>query len=100
LTATADGIRLRIHVQPRAARTEVVGGHGGALKIRVAAPPVDGAAKEVLVRFLAERLGVGRSAVTITGGASSRAKLVRVAGIGVADAAARLGLLNFQPPSP
>ena len=57
-------------------------------------------ANEALVRFLAERLGVSPTAVAITRGASSRAKLVRVSGIGVAEAAARLGLLNFRQPSP
>ena len=56
---------LAVHVQPRAPRTEVVGRYGDALKIRVHAPPVDGAANAELVRFLAERLGVPRSAVTI-----------------------------------
>ena len=100
LTATAAGIQLTIRVQPRAARTEIVGEHGGALKIRVAAPPVDGAANETLVRFLAERLGVSRSAVTISGGASGRAKVMRVAGITPEKAATRLGLLNFRPPAP
>jgi uncharacterized protein len=97
IRATADGIRLQVRVQPRAARTEIVGEHGGALKIRVAAPPVDGAANEALVRFLAERLGVARSAVSIGGGANARSKVVLVAGIEPEAAAARLGLLNFPP---
>jgi uncharacterized protein (TIGR00251 family) len=97
LRATADGIQLQVRVQPRAARTEIVGEHGGALKIRVAAPPVDGAANEALIRFLAERLGVARSAVSIGGGASARRKVVLVAGIRLEAAAARLGLLNFPP---
>ena len=49
--------RLIVHVQPRAKRSEVVGRHGDAIKVRLAAPPVDGAANEELVRFLAEALG-------------------------------------------
>jgi uncharacterized protein (TIGR00251 family) len=82
--------RLTIQVQPRASRTEVVGRHGDAIKIRVAAPPVEGAANEALVRFLAERLGVPRSAVTIAAGHGSRRKLVDVEGITAAEAAQRL----------
>ena len=82
--------RLTIQVQPRASRTEVVGPHGDAIRIRLAAPPVDGAANEMLLRFLAERLGVPRSAVTITAGHGSRRKVVRVAGITTAEAAQRL----------
>jgi uncharacterized protein (TIGR00251 family) len=100
VSATADGVRLKIQVQPRARRTEVVGEYAGALKIHVAAPPAEGAANAALVRFLAERLGVSRSAVVITSGASSRAKLVRVSGIGAEEAARRLGLLNFRQPGP
>lgn len=55
LAATPDGLRLR--VQPRASRTEVVGLRGDEIRVRIAAPPVDGAANDMLVRFLAERLG-------------------------------------------
>jgi uncharacterized protein (TIGR00251 family) len=85
-------VRLRVHVQPRASRTELAGQHGDALKVRVAAPPVDGAANEALVRFLAERLGVSRGAVTVEAGGASRGKVVRIAGVGLADATLRLGL--------
>ena len=81
---------LSIYVQPRAARTEVAGQHGEAIKIRVAAPPVDGAANEELVRFLAERLGTPRSAVTIVSGATSRTKRVRISGMTDAEAISRL----------
>lgn len=98
LTPVPGGVQLRVRVQPRAAKTGIVGEHGGALRIRVAAPPVDGAANEALVRFLADRLGVSRSAVSITGGASGRSKLVRIGGIDPGTAAARLGILNFPPP--
>lgn len=90
--ATPGGVRIRLHVQPRASRTEAAGLHGGALKIRLAAPPVDGAANEALVRWLAEELGVPRSAVALTAGLSSRAKTVEVTGARVADVRARLGI--------
>jgi hypothetical protein len=86
------GIRLTVHVQPRASRTEIDGQYGDALKLRLAAPPVDGAANEALVRFLADTLDRPRSAVRLTAGASSRRKTVEVTGIGAAEAARRLGL--------
>ena len=53
---TKDGAILTVHIQPRASTTECVGIHGDAIKIRVAAPPVDGAANDRLIRFLARRL--------------------------------------------
>ena len=71
---------ITIHVVPRARRTEVAGNHGDAVRIRVAAPPVDGAANEELVRFLAERLGVARAAVQLKAGAGAKRKIVEVAG--------------------
>ena len=75
-----------MHVAPRARATAVAGRHGDALKIRLAAPPVDGAANEELIRFIAERLGVSRGAVTITSGRTGRRKTVRVEGVATADA--------------
>jgi len=73
-------VRVSVHVQPRATRSEIVGLHGAALKVRLQAPPVDGAANEALVTLLAERLGVTRRAVRVVAGASSRAKTVEVDG--------------------
>jgi len=70
-----------VHVVPRARRTEVAGPYGDAIRIRIAALPVDGAANAELVRFLAERLGVARSRVEITAGASGRRKTVSVTGL-------------------
>jgi uncharacterized protein (TIGR00251 family) len=72
--------RVAVHVQPRARRTEAAGMHGDAVKVRLAAPPVDGAANEELIRFVAERLGVPRSTVRIAAGAASRRKVVEVDG--------------------
>lgn len=85
LTAT-----LTVHVVPRARATAVVGRHGDALKIRLAAPPVDGAANTALIRFLADRLGVARSAVIIVSGGSARRKRVTIDGLTSAAALARL----------
>ena len=72
---------LHILVQPRASRSEIVGPHGDMLKVRLAAPPVDGAANEELVRFLAKEFGVPQRAVEIVAGLSSRRKTVRVTGV-------------------
>lgn len=72
---------LHILVQPRASRSEIVGPHGDMLKVRLAAPPVDGAANEELVRFLAKEFGVPQRAIEIVAGLSSRRKTIRVAGV-------------------
>jgi uncharacterized protein (TIGR00251 family) len=69
---------LILHVQPGARRTEVAGVHGDALKIRLAAPPVDGKANAVLVEFVAARLGLPKSAVRLVGGQSSRRKILEL----------------------
>jgi uncharacterized protein len=69
---------LQVHVQPGASRTEVAGMHGEALKVRLAAPPVDGKANAELLRFLAEVFGVPRRNVTLLRGETSRAKVVRI----------------------
>lgn len=82
--------RFVVHVVPRARASEIAGRHGDAIRIRLAAPPVDGAANDELVRFLAERLGVPRSAVTIASGASARRKAVEVAGLTRQTVEARL----------
>ena len=80
-------------MQPRASRTELAGRHGDALKVRLAAPPVDGAANEALVRYLAEVLDVQRASIELLSGHSGRRKLLQIRGITVADAerALRLG---------
>jgi uncharacterized protein len=70
-------------VQPRASRSEIVGIHGTALKVRLQAPPVDGAANKALVSLLAERLGVARRSVQVVAGATSRAKTVEIDGTSV-----------------
>ena len=77
-----DGrVRFSVHVQPRASRTEIVGVHGDALKIRIAAPPVDGAANDELVRFLSNIFAVSRRDVRILAGETSRSKLVEILGV-------------------
>jgi len=89
---TPTGIRLRVRVQPRASRTEIAGPYGNAVKVRLAAPPVDGAANEALAGFIARHLGVPRSAVRIESGATSRSKIIDVDGIDLADGKRLLGI--------
>ena len=89
---SADGVLLRLSVQPRASRTEVVGPHGDAIRIRLSAPPVNGAANEALLRFLAAKLSVSRSAVRLTAGETSRSKVVSVSGIDLQQVIDRLDL--------
>ena len=80
----SDGtVTFDVRVVPRASRTAVAGEHDGALRVRVAAPPVEGAANEELLRFLARELGVPVRAVEIISGHASKSKRVRVAGASV-----------------
>ena len=71
---------LTLHIQPGAKKTEVAGEHGDALKIRLAAPPVDGKANAALIAFVADRLGVAKSAVSLKSGQTSRRKVLEVTG--------------------
>lgn len=87
MTAPA-GIRLR--VVPGASRTEVAGRLADAIKVRVAAPPEDGAANRALLDFVASHLGVPRRSVRLLAGAASRVKVVAVEGMAAGEAEARL----------
>ena len=84
-TETGGALTFRVRVAPRASKTEAAGEHDGALRVRVAAPPVGGAANEELTRFLAKAFGVPARAVEILGGHASKTKLVRVAGAGAEE---------------
>lgn len=79
LRRSATGWTLAVHVQPGAKRSAVGGVHGERLKLRIAAPPVEGRANEAVVEFLAEALGVARTRVRVAAGARSRDKLIEVA---------------------
>lgn len=82
--------RLSVRVQPRARENEISGWEGEALKVRLTAPPVEGKANKALVAFLAERLGVSKSAVVIVSGHGARQKIVEVAGLDEAELGRRL----------
>jgi uncharacterized protein (TIGR00251 family) len=85
-----DGVILRVQVQPRASRDEVVSPHGDALKIRITAAPVAGAANKHLLKFLAKKLKVARSQLSIAAGATSRAKSIAIEGISAEEVRQRL----------
>ena len=81
LRIAADGrITLTLHIQPGAKKTAFAGLHGDALKIRLAAPPVDGKANEALLRFVAEALTLPKSAVSLKSGQTSRRKVLELQG--------------------
>ncbi|MCF8149356.1 MAG: DUF167 family protein [Burkholderiaceae bacterium] len=90
LVAENGAVTLRLHIQPGAKKTEVVGPHGAALKIRLAAPPVDGKANACLIGFLADQLGIGKAAISILSGDTSRAKRLRIMGAEAAAVRKRL----------
>ena len=94
VSATATGTLLRLRVQPRA-RTECLDGvRDGCLRLRLAAPPVDGAANAACIAFLAKLLGINRSQMRLQAGAKSREKLVHIAGLTPAQVAAALELAS------
>jgi uncharacterized protein (TIGR00251 family) len=93
LSADRGGVRVVLRVTPSAGRSGIFGpvdiGEGRtALAVKVAAPPVEGAANEALIALLAKELGVARSAVSLVSGAASRLKIVRVADCPLPKAAA------------
>src|ERR1700704_3549817 len=92
------GVELSVFCQPKAARSALIGMHGGALKAKVRAPPVEGKANQELLDLLARALAVPRGRLTLVSGEQSRNKRVRVGGV---DAAAALvALLAALEPRP
>ena len=75
------GIEFNVRVIPRSSRSEIVGELNGAVKVRLASPPVDGAANAELIKLLSKSLGVPKSAVTIVSGVTSKTKRLRVDGV-------------------
>lgn len=81
-----DGsVTFEIRVIPRSSKSEIVGCHDGALKVKLTSPPVEGAANEELIRLLAKKLGVPRSSVEIIAGQTSKTKRVRLTGVTSAE---------------
>ena len=92
VTPREAAVRFAVRVQPRSSRPGVGGVHGGALKVRVHAPPVDGAANDAVIAVLADALGVARGAVRLVSGEHARSKVVEVDGLTEREVRARLGL--------
>ena len=76
-----NAVIFRVQVVPRASRSEIVGEHNGSLRVRVAAPPVDGAANDELIKVLAKRIRVPKTAVSITSGHTARLKTVCITNV-------------------
>jgi uncharacterized protein (TIGR00251 family) len=91
-----QGLLLLVHVVPRAARNEIVGIHGGALKVRLNAPPAKGAANAALVELIAEKLGLTRQQVRIISGETARRKTVAIHGVSKQAVERRLAELLSQ----
>ena len=89
---TAAGVEIRVRVIPRAKKTELSGERDGALVVRVAAPPVEGAANDALVGFFSRTLGVPKRAVQIVSGERGRTKRVAIADVTEAQIRERLTL--------
>jgi len=85
-----QAVRIAVYVQPRASKSAVAGLHDGYIKIRLAAPPVDGAANQALIEFVAARLGIAKSRVKLVSGASSRRKTLEIEGVEEAQVRAKL----------
>lgn len=83
-------VRISVYVQPRASKTQIAGMHDGHIKVRLAAPPVDGAANAALVQFVADKLGVAKSRVRLISGTSSRRKVLEIEGVDEQTVANRL----------
>ena len=82
--------RLKLRIVPNAKRNEVTGEHGDAVKIKVAAPAIEGKANEVLLEFIAEKLGIHRRNLTLIAGEKLRDKLIEIAGLDATEARGRL----------
>jgi uncharacterized protein (TIGR00251 family) len=91
-TATANGTLLRVRVQPRASVTRLEGVRGGQVRLRLTAPPVDGAANIACLAFLAQTLGLPRAQLCLQAGDRSRDKLIHITGLTPAQVAMALGL--------
>lgn len=81
IKAVDGGVQIKVKVQPRASKNEVVGWMDDHLKVRLTAPPVEGEANTLLVKYLAERLGISRSSVQLVSGQTSRSKTILIRGL-------------------
>lgn len=89
----AKGIRITVQITPNAKKSEVLGVHDDALKLRLQAQPIEGKANEALVRYLADKLDVPKSTVTITHGHTSKRKIVEITGANMTPETVKRALL-------
>jgi len=82
IRADSDGVLFKVWVQPRASKNQVVGQYEDCLKVKLTAPPVEGAANKECIAFLAKQLGVPKSRIQIVSGQTGRKKMIRVLKIG------------------
>jgi len=93
ISEVSDGVIIRVHLQPRASKTEICGIQGDELKVRVTSPPVDDAANRLCADFFAKSFKRPKSAVTIISGHKSRHKRVHLSGATLEDISVQLGML-------
>ena len=86
ITESSEGVTISLHLQPRAARTEICGIQGDELKVRVTAPPVEDAANRLCIEFFAKLFKLPKSAVSIMSGHKSRHKRLFISGVTMKDA--------------
>jgi uncharacterized protein (TIGR00251 family) len=94
ITATASGTLIRLRVQPRASIERLEGLRDGYIRLRLTAPPVDGAANAACIAFLAKTLGISRAQLHLQAGVKSCDKLIHITGLAPAQVAAALGLVS------
>ena len=92
ITATATGTLIRLRVQPRASRERLEGVRDGYVRLRLTAPPVDGAANAACIAFLARIFDISRAQIRIQAGEKRREKLLHITGMTPAQVATALGL--------
>lgn len=78
ITESDGAVTFTVRVVPRASRSEVIGEHDGALKVRIASPPVDGAANDELIRLFSKKFGVSKSDIEIVSGQTSKNKRIKI----------------------
>jgi len=96
----SPAVSIGVYVQPRASKTELAGLHDGLVRIRLAAPPVDGAANAALAVFIADKLGIAKSRVQVVSGLTGRRKVVRIDGVTAETVAAALQIPDIRAVAP
>ena len=90
INETDRGLEVRLHVQPRARRCEIAGMFNGALKVKIAAPPVDDAANRAIIEFFSDLLSIPKSSLRILAGSRSREKTLEIRGFSLHEFRARI----------